>query len=365
LLCSWPNNQARPKNLGGNLQDHLQLFTAFQSLAEIGSRIQHVYELWNEIDLVRHGTDYETINGLISSLQTSVFDIVDSMDLNLLLLHTHISTRFGNVKSLQAKKSQKRYYQQQASQLYADLTRLSKVADNVERESSARSMEELSRFLRRNILSRISEWQHGLSEIQTKIRRDIFRTREVEENLRLLARMDLLLRQQPGWRGVDVALDGDIPDFLLAARLPALVPNVDALDSDFSIQREMVAIAITLPPKPTTDTDNEPLKRFTRVVSPPKEPEVTPGTLALERLVAHVEGSEAEVSLAAWRSHDADAQTMQPHVWLVFAVMGLRGRRIAVSLIRANPNAGERFRHQIQDATANGKNNVGSANERR
>ena len=41
------------------LQDHLQLFPAFQSLAEIGSRISQLDALWAEIAQVRQDADQE------------------------------------------------------------------------------------------------------------------------------------------------------------------------------------------------------------------------------------------------------------------------------------------------------------------
>ena len=44
------------------LQDHLQLFPAFQSLAEIGSRISQVLALWTEVDLMRKHADAAAIH---------------------------------------------------------------------------------------------------------------------------------------------------------------------------------------------------------------------------------------------------------------------------------------------------------------
>jgi hypothetical protein len=175
------------------LQDHLQLFPAFQSLAEIGSRITQVNNLWIELDDIRRTADMETVNTIVDTIQTTVFDIADSVDRNMLFLQTLMATRYGNVRSLEAKKSQNRFYQQQTNTLADDLTRLSKVCDKVERESSTRGMEDLARFIRRNLLSRILVWQQNMSEMQTNLSKEIFRMREVERNHKLLSRMDMLL----------------------------------------------------------------------------------------------------------------------------------------------------------------------------
>lgn len=120
-----------------------------QSLAEIGSRITQVNSLWIEIDQFRRSKEAEVTNRLVDTIQTTVFDIGDSIDRNMLLLQTLMQTRYGNVQSLAAKKStENRYYQQQTNTLADDLVRLSRVCDKVEREASERGMEDLARFMR-------------------------------------------------------------------------------------------------------------------------------------------------------------------------------------------------------------------------
>lgn len=335
------------------LQDHLQLFPAYQSLAEIGSRVTQIHSLWGEIELLYLSDEQETVNNLLNQLQTTVFDVVDSMDRNLLLLQTLISTRYGNVKTLEAKKSQNRYYQQQTTALSSDLSRLSKVCDNVERESSARSMETLARFLRRTILSRILPWQQGMTEMNSMIRKEIFLTREIERELKLLARMDMLLRQQPAWRGLEVDFRGDdIPNFLLAAFLPALVAHTEPMDSDHVMRLEMESLVKSLPPKQARTADPEPPTRYTRIVDPPRKAEPSPAALAIERLAKAVKAEPDGISLINWRASDEDARSMSANIWVTFAVIALRGRKLHVDLVPNNPREGERFAHTFGDAKA-------------
>jgi hypothetical protein len=334
------------------LQDHLSLFSAFQSLSEIGPRITQLGLLWTEIELVRLAADTETLASLTTTLQMTVFDIADSMDGNLLLLHLLMSTRFGNVRTLEAKKSQNRYYQQQTTLLAGDLARLAQAADRLEREASERAMEELARFLRRNLLGRLTAWQQGVSEMQTLIRKEIFSIREVEKHHKLLARTDLLLRQQPAWRGIEPDLGGEIPDFLLAAALAPLQAHVEPLDSDRAVRDELQALVRALPPKASAPPEAQPPRRYTRITDAPRVPVVTPAAQALERLARQVQASPEGVPLAAWREGDADALSMAPAVWLVFAVMALRGRRMHVELRRNAPAGGGHFAHTFGDAVA-------------
>jgi hypothetical protein len=253
-----------------------------------------------------------------------------------------------------AKKAQNRFYQQQSSHLAADVVRLSKVTDTIEREASSRRLDEVALFLRKNLFGQIGVWQQGLSEIQTQIRQEIFRTREVERDEKHLARMDMLLRQNRGWQGVDLDLDGDLPDFLLATRMAPLVANIDVSDFDKEIQREMVAVASNLPEKPIA-VDREPPKKFKRVVKEKIEPVLTPGLEALLKLIRAVKTSPVEVGLAQWRKTDSDAMTMEPHVWLGFSVMALRSEGFAVNLVLDTPRDGERFHHTFSDALAYSK----------
>ena len=334
------------------LQDHLNLFSAFQSLSEIGPRITQLNMLWTEIELVRLAADTDTLASLSTTLQMTVFDIADSMDGNLLLLHLLMSTRFGNVKTLEAKKSQNRYYQQQTTLLAGDLARLALAADRLEREASERAMEELARFLRRNLLGRLSAWQQGVSEMQTLIRKEIFSIREVEKQHKLLARTDMLLRQQPTWRGIEPDLSGEIPDFLLAAALAPLLAHVEPLDSDRAVRSELQALVRALPPKPSAPPEAQPPRRYVRIVDAPRVPVATPAAQALQRLARQVQATPGGVPLAAWRESDADAQSMTPAVWLVFAVMALRGQRMRVELVRNAPAEGGHFAHTFGDAVA-------------
>jgi len=342
------------------LSDHLQLFSSYQSLAEIGSKIGQMQALWNELDDVRDSGDRDITDALHSLIQTTVFDIAHALDSNILFLQTRLSTRYGNVKSLDAKKSQNRWYQKQTAQLAGDLNRLAREAERIERHAEERGIAELSNFLRRYLIARILPWQQGLSEMQTLIRKEIFRTREVETNHKLLARMDLLLRQQPAWRGFEADLPEEIPAFLLAARLKPFRPHAEPLDGDRSISQEMELLARNLPPK-KIEVEQVPPQRYKRVIDPPRKPPETAAALMLERLLKdlHAAGGKP-VSLRAWRERDQEIQeTMTADMWLVFSMMALRSRKVRVELIRNPPKLGEHFSHTFCDAVVQPKGGIG------
>lgn len=331
------------------LTDHLQLFPAYQSLAEISSRIAQAKQLWDEAQDLLRARDTEGVETIVETIESTVFDIGDSVDRNLQYLQTLISTRFGNVRTLEAKKSQNRFYQVQTSTLAQDMARMSRVFDTIEQQASTRGMTDLARFIRVNLSARTLGWQNAMSEMQTHISREIFRIREVERNHKLLARLDVFLRQQPMWRGFEMDSSKPVPDFLLAARLPELEAHVEPLDTDAQIGDVLAKEAYSLPPKQVAAPQKE-HRRYERIVDAPRVEKPSDAALALQRLVAAAQASTQPMSLAAWRLTDDLAQTMDAHVWLVFAVLALRDRRIAVEVVSSSPRPGERFRHYFEDA---------------
>src|SRR5437899_12549268 len=57
------------------LQDHLQMYPAYQSLAEIGSRIRQIQSLWDEIEVLAGHRDHATVNYLVDQLHSTIFEI--------------------------------------------------------------------------------------------------------------------------------------------------------------------------------------------------------------------------------------------------------------------------------------------------
>lgn len=339
------------------LYDHLQLYPAYQSLSQISADINLMKSLWGAIEEMRYAADADATAQLSDRLQSTVFDIADNMQRNLTQLNNLLSTRYGNVRSIAAKRNQNRWYQQQSANLLRDLAQLSAAGAAIERDAAAFGMTELSRFVRRNLLSLILSWQQALSEMQTLLSKEIFRTREIEAQHRQLARMDIWLRQQPGWMGVEVDIDAEVPGFLLAARLPAIRAHIEPDDSDADIRSLVVETASTLPAIRPVEVPAEP-QRLKRKVSVHEPQPMTPAMRASERLYQHVTQAPDSVSLLDWRKSDPDAQTMRSNVWLIFAMTDLRNRKISVAPVLVGESKGKRRSHMFDDAVASGPNRI-------
>ena len=114
------------------LNDHLQLFPAYQTLAEIGTRISQARQLWNDVDDLYRAKDMGAVEKIVETIESTVFDIADSVDRNLLYLQTLLSTRYGNVRTLEAKKSQNNFYQHETQILAGDMVRMTGVFERIE-----------------------------------------------------------------------------------------------------------------------------------------------------------------------------------------------------------------------------------------
>jgi hypothetical protein len=344
------------------LFDHLQHYPAYQSLSEIGSYITTMNALWAQVEELHGLPDGDSTMELRDRLQDTVYDIADNMRRNLQQLQTLLSTRYGNVRTLEAKKSQNRWYRQQTSQLIHHLGLLANASARIEQAASDLKMHEFAHFMRTNLVSRVLGWQQSISEMQALLTREIFQTREIEIHHRQLARMDMLLRQQPAWTGVEIDLDGEIPDFLLAARLPDITAHVEPADVDESVQAMIVETAASLPALRKANPPEE-QKRYRKKDPKADATPQTPEMLASERLLNHVMESTTGVSLVEWRLSDQDAMTLEPDLWLVFSMQLLRMADVKVILLRDPPRAGERFSRTFHDAIASGPKRIWSAGQ--
>ena len=331
------------------LNDHLQLFPAYQTLAEIGTRISQARQLWNDVDDLYRAKDMGAVEKIVETIESTVFDIADSVDRNLLYLQTLLSTRYGNVRTLEAKKSQNNFYQHETQILAGNMVRMTGVFERIEQEATTRGMLELAKFIRVNLQAHLQTWQNSMSEMQAHLSREIFRIREVERSHKQLARLDLLMRQQPSWTGLEMDMAAPIPAFLMAARLPEFEPNIEPLDSDPQYVEAMVKEAAVLPPKPVDAAPKE-VKRIQRVVDERPVTKKSDAAIALERLITAAQQATERFSVVRWREADPQALTIQEHVWLVFAVMALRSRKCMVEVVASPARMGERFRHQFHDA---------------
>lgn len=341
--------------------DVLQIHPAYQSLTSIGQLVEQIPMVWRELDDLRSAGDYQQADEAIAQIEQDAFDISDLVERNLRLLGLLLSTRFGNVSSMAAKASQNRYYQRQSELMANDLTRLSRAVEKVEGEARERGLQSLAAMLRNTIQAQLPRWTQTLSQHQSQIRRDIFSLREIERKNVLLARTAMLLRQNPGWRGIEEPkLDDEIAAFLMSkpfvgAPLAPIRMHMDPHDEDRSMKDLMRDEVRSLPKLTATSTPAEkpaPIKR-----ADPKEPRAAPEKPAMQALarlaaaaIMNAKEGNKPLSVMDWRIGDTFARGMAPALWLAFTASALRPYKFRVVRVAEPAAQGERFSHTFSDA---------------
>jgi hypothetical protein len=127
---------------------------------------------------------------------------------------------------------------------------------------------------------------------------------------------------------------------------------VEPEDVDADVQRMIEDTAAALPAIRLQPPQPDPRHKRKKIDRQP--PPMTPAMLAARRLTRDVLKSTEGVSLLQWRLADADAMTISPNVWLVFAALDLRQQDIKVTPLKMEPRAGEHWRHTFYDAVASG-----------
>lgn len=342
------------------LQDHLQMFPQFQSLTDISSKLALLQHLLTDALTAIGERDQESLDSQLMVMETAVYDIADATDRNLTFLAGMVSTKYGNVRTFVAKMAQNRWYLRQSALLGDDLNRLGRIASHVEKEAEERGWA-VANQIRRVLLSRAQVWHHGLSDIQTQIRQEIFRTRQIEADLRNLARADQFLAQQPVWRGIDRDFDL-LPDVLLRALLPRLRPHVEPIDGDRSVRQDMQELVAALPPKKVQVEPAPPNPLQVRHGSEPEEGEVpvmAPAAIALLDLKRVIAASKSPVSVLGWRESNEAASALPSGHWVFFATTALeagphridgRDLEFEVEIVPNLPLPGRRFSTTFRDA---------------
>lgn len=348
------------------LQDHLQLVTPFQSLKEIGQAIASLAWLRDEMDTAARERDQDAFDSLEASTRSTIYDIADATESNVAFLTGMVSLKYGTAKTIAAKLAENRWYERQARALETDLGRLAVRAEDLARHAEAKHWD-LAAVVRRVILARMFSWQGELSEVLTRLREEVFLLREVEKNLRNLARADAFMAQQPSWRGPDAELPDAVPEVLLATTLPTrLRAHVDPQDDYAEVRSDLEQIVQSLPPRKVA-REPDPPKRMALVRDEVSQPVLDVYAEALHRLKLQVVDATAPISLVRWHADDAGAATVRPPAdtglrpasWLMLAVCALEDRphrvrgkevRFEVELVMNPPLPGRRLANTFRDA---------------
>lgn len=218
-------NTERLFSIGANVGER------FERLAKLVDGYSVAYDEGRDADCERY--EVET--------REAISDIADAIDDELMVLQSHVATKFANVTTIAEKKQQNLHYQQRTQQV-VDLLESFHFS---EIGFQLASHEELSRSFKSLLFDRIPAFRESLWSILQTLKQYLFEFRKIEERSKRLLAFALHLNRNLDWEPKDWDEAATPEEWLCCANPLALHchPDVDAAGNE-----ELLAeIARTIP----------------------------------------------------------------------------------------------------------------------
>lgn len=313
------------------LADYFASYNAFQALRRVTGTMRQAREQWIELRRLKMSGIARDAIRLQAALDESVVEIAYSIEHNLGMLHSLLSTQYGNVEDLSSKLSQNRYYARQVAQFLGDVESIDAFVEAVGTEAIACGMLDVRQMVIRRLGAKRLTWTSQIKDAQAVISKRLFEAKLMEERLKRLSRYSLWLARHRTVDGWDLPVEESI-DAVLVRPLPIKVrPQPDVADTDPVVWDAMIAAVSRLPLKATaTHTKVDPALQI--VIEDEKfvEEILSVEQLAIERLVGELRQSDSPASLLEWKSLQPELSHLLDETWLMFSSTQLRGMNYAV-----------------------------------
>lgn len=309
------------------IADFLESYQAFQALRRVDGTKRQAMEQWEELRRLKSIGASKDLMRLQFAFDESIVEMAYSVEQNLALLHSLLTTQYGNVENLGSKLRQNKYYAKQVKLFLKDVDDLEVFAERVAEESIASGMPHIRAMVVRRLTAKRLSWTSQIKDAQAVISKRLFEAKLMEERLKRLSRFALWLGRDKTTSGWYVDIDESMDRALLRPPQLDIRPHPDVLDTD-PITRENLLVAVAkLPPvkaspQPSDATQQEPqiLVEDDEVI----EEVLTPEQLALRDIATAVAHSEHPISLLDFKTNHAQLSSLSDESWLMFATLQLR-----------------------------------------
>lgn len=337
------------------VSDYLVSYRAYQTLTRLSGPIHQARALWREMSARRDAGEMEGIESLEDGFSDTVGDIAFAIEGNLSLLHSLVSTQYGDVSSFKAKLRQNKYYINEINESLNEMKQVSALFDAIEREAMVYGLVYVRATIRKRLTNRLLTWTSQIKDAQATINRSFFRARRLEERVRKLSRVSHWLRQNKTAAGFEVTLDG-VPDTLFRADPMTVRAHVDvrsARDADHAILLDAIN---RLPPRPVAIPVAQPAPPLTAIeeeVLPEVEP-LEPHDAMLEELIAELQATSHAISLLNWKRERQEFDSLSDEGWLLYASIQLENEGIRLTFVSAEGGTTQFANEVSNDVIAQG-----------
>ena len=321
------------------IADYLVSYRAFQTLTRLAGLIHQARSLWREMREAKSIGDEVVWDQLYFSFDDVVAEISYSIERNLALLHTLVSTQYGDVGNFGAKLRQNKYYINEISEALNEMAQVDSLFSQIEADSVVAGLPQVRSIVRSRLLRRLLLWTSQIKDAQATINRSLFKARRLEERVRKLSRVARWLRQNKTSIGFDVAL-ANAPQALFIADPIRVKTHIDVRSPSSTDQAVLLDAMKRMPPRivPRPAVERAaPLALLeegaeTAIVVEQMEPH----DVMIEALVVELRQTLDVIALRQWKANKAELEYLTDEEWLLYASIQLRIEGMSLTFVAAS-----------------------------
>lgn len=307
--------------------DYFSSYHAFQALRRVTGTMQQAQEQWRELRRLKASGSVKDQDRLYAALDESIVEMAYSIEHNLAMLHSLLSTQYGNVDDLNSKLRQNRYYARQVAQFLRDVEGIDAFVEQTADEATASGLPEVRQLVTRRLGAKGLSWTSQIKDAQAVISKRLFEAKLMEARLKRLSRFSLWLTRHRTADGWEVPVEATAPVALFRPERVELRPQPDVADTDQATWENLLVAVSKMPAKkvPTAaPPDAGPQLLIEDNETDVAEPQ-DPIQRALRELAAQASRSDEGISLLSWKRGRAELAVMSDEAWLMFSCMQLKG----------------------------------------
>lgn len=317
------------------MADYFSSYQAFQALRRVSGTMQQAREQWRELRRLKLAGATKDVVRLHAALDESIVEMAYSIEHNLTLLHSLISTQYGNVDDLSSKLRQNRYYAQQVKLFLQDVESIDVFVDFVADEAIASGLPQVRQLVIRRLAARRLQWTSQIKDAQAVISKRLFEAKLMEVRLKRLSRFALWLTRNRTSDGWDLAVDEKTDVALFRPEGLELRSQPDVTDMEPATREGMLAAAAKMPKKPTVSTaETDPGPQLLLDDDTELQEAVDPQKVALRDLAIQLESATGAISLLSWKHRRNELTDVTDEAWLMFACLQLKGSGFRVEFVQ-------------------------------
>lgn len=318
------------------ISDHFSSYQVLQALRRVSGTMHQAREQWSELRRLKATGSVRDQSRLESALDESIVEIAYSIEQNLAMLHSLISTQYGNVDDLTSKLRQNRFYARQVDTFLRDVESIDAFVEIVSNEAIAAGLPYVRNVVTRRLGAKRLNWTSQIKDAQNAISKRLFEARLMEKQLRRLSRFALWLGRNKTMDGWEVDVDEKTSNAVVGAQTLGFRPQPDVFDPD-PVTMEGVMTAIARLPMVSTASTAQQDAGPQILIEDEEQVEFTMSVqhAALEELALVATCTREPISLLSFkRDCDALGETSDA-VWMVFACAQLRSRKFQLDFVEA------------------------------